>query len=507
MNKRIKKLITLGVLSTTLISNRSIVYADIEKPTKPEEITGEVTNEKIQEYNKQVDDYNSKVDEYNQKVDEQYQLDIESVKHQNEEVDKHNQAEDAKVAAVEASNVQKQEEYNKLYEQYQKDLNTEKQLQEKYGYESTAAYNEYAKTHFNDIVDAALVKNADATRVFDIDKSYTVSAGASSESTDPESENPTPEPIGEAISDSADAEDTSQPPTSEPAKVKVHLEHKFLRTEQVYSKDFEILETDIITFYAAGAQLEPTDNEGTCAFYMYSPEDLRQGYWYECGSMAYDTAVYKDSSGWQNGNIYVLSYKDGTHNPGDSTDIDMIFEYTWAPVNKWPLYNIPIEPKLELDSYTPNYQEKIAEPNKPEHLEHLDKKELLPDSEKPTDDGNDDKKPDNNDDSNKNKNKKKSKKPKEKEEEKPKEEPQPQPQPEKKQEEEVVTIKEETTPMANTIQQPIQTEIKPISTPVKQARRPETSDNATTKRRYIISFICGISAIILIYIFIRHDLS
>lgn len=370
MNKRIGKLIVLGVMSLSLVSNHFLASAEITKPVPPDEITGEITNEKIKEYNSKVEIYNSQVDKYNTDVDAQYEKDLASVKEQNEAIDKHNAEEQTKVSQIEASNAQKQEEYNKLYKQYQKDLNIEKQLKENYGYESTAAYNEYANTHFNNIVDNALVKNADPSNVFDIDKSYTVTASEVSS--------------GDATTFSTDEDETS------PAKVKVHLEHQFKNTEQTYSKDFEILETDIITFYAAGAQLEPTMDDGTCAFYMYSPEELRQGTWYESGSVAYDTAVYKDSSGWKNGNIYVLSYKDGTHNPGDNTDIDMIFEYNWMPVEKWPLYNVPVEPKLELETYTPDIKEKIAEPEKPEHLEHLKTKDLIneptPEPDKPTQD-------------------------------------------------------------------------------------------------------------------------
>lgn len=458
-------MIALGVLSITLISNHFFVSAEIIKPIPPEDIIGEITNEKIKEYNQKVEQYNLAVDQYNKEVDEQYQIDVLSVQQQNQEIERHNEEERNKVAQIQASNEQKQIEYDSLYKQYQKDLSIEKQLQEIYGYESTAAYNDYANTHYNNVADTAIEKNADSSRVFDIDKSYNVTP---SENTPNNSDNLSTDEIEEET----------------PATVKVHIEHSFLNTEQVYTKDFEILETDIITFYAAGAQLEPIDNSGTCAFFMYSPEDLRQGYWYETGSVAYDTANYKDSSGWQNGNTYVLSYKDGKHHPNDSTDIDMIYEYTWIPINRWPIYNVPNEPTLELDNYTPNYQEKIADPIQPEHLEHLPLKDLI---EEPTPaEPEPEPKPDNP----KKKKKKHKKENKNKEEQKKEEQPK---QEENKEEKVAETQVKDPKPA------PAQPPTSTIVNQTPSARRANTGDHSVIKFRIAILTFCSIVLILIFY--------
>ena len=95
MNKRFKRLIALGALSITLIGNQFIVYAeDIPKPQKPI-IEGELTNEKITEYNKQVTEYNKQVDEYNKKIDNKYAADVAAVALQNSQIEAHNQQEQA----------------------------------------------------------------------------------------------------------------------------------------------------------------------------------------------------------------------------------------------------------------------------------------------------------------------------------------------------------------------------------------------------------------------------
>ena len=87
MNKRIGKLIALGVMSLSLVSNHFLASAEITKPVPPDEITGEITNEKIKEYNSKVEIYNSQVDKYNTDVDAQYEKDLVSVKKQNEAID------------------------------------------------------------------------------------------------------------------------------------------------------------------------------------------------------------------------------------------------------------------------------------------------------------------------------------------------------------------------------------------------------------------------------------
>ena len=254
MKSRIKHLIALGVLSTSLISNHFVVQA-IEKPTPPNEIEGEVTNEKIKEYNQKAEEYNLQVDDYNKQIDKEYESALTSVKQQNEEIDTHNAAEEEKARAVEATNAQLQEEYNKLYEQYQKDLEGEA-LVKSYGYESVEAYNVVAEAN-NAKVAAAESINSDASAIFDISKSYTITAAE------------------ETPSDESNYEDTSEP--EEPEKVKVNITHSFMGYKD-FTTSFEILETDTITLYAAGAQCTPTEPD-LCQFYMNSDENHIKGYW------------------------------------------------------------------------------------------------------------------------------------------------------------------------------------------------------------------------------------
>ena len=85
MNKRIKKLITLEILTINLLSSHFVAYA-VDKPTPPK-ISGEITNDKIKQYNKEVDKYNEAVDEYNKQIDENYEKAIEETKQKNQEVE------------------------------------------------------------------------------------------------------------------------------------------------------------------------------------------------------------------------------------------------------------------------------------------------------------------------------------------------------------------------------------------------------------------------------------
>ena len=65
MKNRLKILIALGVFTLTLKSNFFIAYAENDipqEPTKPDEIVGELNNDKILEYNQEVNEYNQEVD-------------------------------------------------------------------------------------------------------------------------------------------------------------------------------------------------------------------------------------------------------------------------------------------------------------------------------------------------------------------------------------------------------------------------------------------------------------
>ena len=356
MRKRINKLITLGIMSTSLITHGFYCHAETQlvKPTEPV-IEGEVTNEKITIYNQQVDEYNSKVDEYNSNVDKKYEEDLALVKQQNIEIDAHNAEEQSKVEQIEASNAQKQAEYDTAYAQYQKDKEIEAKILAK-GFESVQAYNDYIN-NYNSTIDLAAEKNAAATS-FDISKTYSIEQGQSDESQ----------------TESTDEQDL-------PQTIEVTLVHNFDEIGVSYSDEFTIGKNDIITFYSVAAQLEQTQ-PGYATFYL-GIGGKSEGYWTQGSSELQTNAVYSDSSGWNCGDTHVVSYKDGVNHYGDDTHLYMTYNYNWVTLPRAPTYNIPQEPVLELDSYTPNFLNHIDNPIREEYLSYLNYMDPLPEN-KPT---------------------------------------------------------------------------------------------------------------------------
>lgn len=354
MKIRINKSIVLGIVSIPLITHGFYCHAETQlvKPTEPV-IEGEITNEKITVYNQQVDEYNSKVDEYNSNVDKKYEEDLALVKQQNIEIDAHNAEEQSKVKQIEASNAQKQAEYDAAYAQYQKDKEIEAKILAK-GFESVQAYNDYIN-NYNSIIDLATEKNAAATS-FDISKTYSIEQGQSDES---------------------QTESTDEPDL--PQTIEVTVVHNFDEIGVSYSDEFEIRKNDIITFYSVATQLEQTQ-PGYATFYL-GIGDKSEGYWMQGSSELQTNAVYCDSSGWNCGDTHVVSYKDGVNHYGDDTHIYMTYNYSWVTLSRYPTYNIPQEPVLELDSYTPNFLNHIDNPIRKEYLSYLNHMDPLPENE------------------------------------------------------------------------------------------------------------------------------
>ena len=377
---RIKRAIAASVLCFTLAGNHFIVLADepvqtMQEPTIPEQPTGDVTNDQINEYNEQVNTYNQQVDTYNQqvdvynaKVDSDFEQEQVNVNEQNAAVDAHNQAEDDKVAAIKAENEQIQADYDTDHAKYEEDLATYKEKEEQIlglGYQSVEEYNTVMNTYYNDPLAAAQEGNIKEENTFDIDKSYTIEDGSDSASTG-----------------STDTYD-------------VEIEHNFNERSKdennedidipikSYSTKIQITATDIITFEPAGTQLEMYQNQYHYGFFANIDDTHINGLWYLGNSKLEELCSYV-LSGWNTGDTHTVSYKDGQSQPGDP-NLKMIYNYYWKTLKNVPTYTEPEEPVLKLkEEYTPEYQDRVADPIKGEYktkLNHLDTMDLLPEPE------------------------------------------------------------------------------------------------------------------------------
>lgn len=359
MKNRIKKLIAMGILLIPLLGNEILVYAkdapetELVEPTKPEPISGKKTNAKIKKYNEEVTKYNAEVDKYNAKVDELYEKEKAEVASYNESVDSHNAAEDAKVAEVATRNAEKQAEYDALYEQYQKDLAIEERIKAA-GYESTEQYNNTVAP-YNADAETAAERNANAGS-FDIDSAYTIKRGD-------------PPASDDSSSESTEDEDDDE----EHYDVDVYLTYNF--DDFSYSTTFTIGQYDTITFYAAGAQLDP-EEPGSSILYMTTDDDHLKGSWYPGGSELQSNSVINEE-GWNCGDSHTVSYKEGKNHYGDDPTLYMTYNYYWVPKPTYKTYNVPVKPTLDLEEYTPDYWEKKSDPVKKDYLEHLELMDLI----------------------------------------------------------------------------------------------------------------------------------
>lgn len=328
MYKRFNKFIALSIFSLSFINFSLINYA-IEKPIQP---TGNITNEQIIAYNQQVD-------KYNKQIDEEYTKKLTEIQQQNKEIEQYNQQIIDNAGGIE----QLQAQYEAFYAQYQKDLEIEQKILATGRYNSVEEYNAAIDVYYNIPANTSVEKNTDTSAIFSIDNSYSIAA----------------------------AEDTSDETDTEPIPaVNVNIKHNFVGYT-TYSTSIVIKETDIITFYPAGAQLTPTQ-PGYASFYMHSDDTYSMGYW-ELTDAILECTANNSSSGWQNGNTHTVSYNQGKLHPSDSTDVYMTYNYNWHPLETKPTYNIPQEPTCPL-------KYPIPEPEKEPYLSHMD---LISEPEKP----------------------------------------------------------------------------------------------------------------------------
>lgn len=378
MKKRIRKLIALGLVSFILANNSFIVFAeDIQEPIKPTEPIGEnITNEQIIEYNQEVDNYNQEVDNYNTQIDINYEQEKAEIDEENADIETYNQAEDAKAAAIKEENEQLQNKYNEEYAQYEEDLATYNKKEQQIinaGYQSVEQYNNTMNAYYNEPYDAAVEGNVKEENTFDINESYIIE---------------TAEDTSETTEIDEDAENLIY---------KVEIEHNFNEKDaedeendiliKSYKTEFEINKNDIITFNPAGAQLETYQNQYHYGFFANIDENHTEGYWYLGNSILHELCNFIES-GWNTGDTHTLSYKDGQSKPGDP-NLKMVYNYYWKALRKVKTYVKPEAPQLELkEEYTPEYKEKLADPEKKEYLTYLNhlelKEELKPEPENPT---------------------------------------------------------------------------------------------------------------------------
>lgn len=401
-NKRIRKMIALGVLSTTLILGNVVVYAEDETPieqtsevpseepsedeekqesepqeqaqepesspeqndppqapNKPDQPQGDMTNEQIENYNKEVDNYNQQIDDYNKQaedynkqIDEQYNEDAATAASQNEVIDAHNKSEDEKAQKIKDDNAAAQAKYDKEYEQYEKDKakydKIEDQIINDLHYKSVEEYNKTIDDYYNTPAKEGLEKNTKEENTFSIEDSYSVESDSATEGS-----------------------------TEEKKKYNVQIKHNFEGYDS-YETSFQIEEDEILTLKPAGSFLDSFSNRFHTGFFAKTDDTHLSGYWRNSGDVLYSLCNYLEKS-WDNGTVYKLSYKSGQRVSGD-TDITMIYTYAWQALTQHATYTKPEEPKLELqEEYTPEYQKRVSEPEKKSYadiLNHLDKMPL-----------------------------------------------------------------------------------------------------------------------------------
>ena len=179
------------------------------------------------------------------------------------------------------------------------------------------------------------------------------------------------------IEDSYSIDSASNGSTEEKRKYNVQITHNFEGYDS-YKTSFQIEEDEILTLKPAGSFLDSFSNRFHTGFFVKTDDTHLSGYWRNNGDVLYSLCNYLEKS-WDNGTVYKLSYKSGQRVSGD-TDITMTYTYAWQALTQHATYIKPEEPKLELkEEYTPDYEERVPEPEKKSYadiLSHLDKMPL-----------------------------------------------------------------------------------------------------------------------------------
>ena len=315
----------------------------VEEPVEPEKptIDGKVNNDKIRQYNSGVENYNKQVDAYNKAVDKYYESEVARVTRENEEIEKNNQSEQQKVLENEQNNADLRAKYDEEYAQYLSDKATEQRIYDK---------NKMTVEQYNDAIN----------RLYNNPANKSVEMNENS--------------VEFSVSDTYSVEEAEEKTGN---KIKVIIRHYFEDIDKEYSEEFEIDENDIITLNSASAHLENTQ-EGWAQFYLGTDDDHTMGYWYNNGSILFENAKYV-KSGWNAGESFTISYKDGINHINDDPTIEINFNYAWNPLRTYKTYNVPNAPTLVQNEYTPNFKEMLEAPIKKAYLGYLSLMDLITD--------------------------------------------------------------------------------------------------------------------------------
>lgn len=359
-----------------------------EQPDKPVAESYK-DNDKIEDYNKKVDEYNKSAEEYNKSVDREYEAAVEETNAKNAVIDQQNEAELQRVREAEERNIEaqkaadeenakidienqenerlvnehnakedervaeseaarnealaKNEEaaaHNEAVDKYMKDLDQYQKDLDKYnkglyyqgqilarGYENVAAYNKMIETTYNGPAKASVEKNKSTKKVA-----------------------------------SNDLYRVEEAKVKSGRMVKVHIEHNFIDVGMTIEENFEIDENDVLFINSVAAGAGSSTQPGYAMFYYNTDEAHTMGYWMSSGDMEMDNAVYSNWN-WNSGAAYEISYKDGTNHPGDITDIDVYYNYTWRQLKTYSTFDEPVEPTAPVK---PESLEKLGEVEVPE---------------------------------------------------------------------------------------------------------------------------------------------
>ena len=348
MKRLAKRLLTVGLMTTMVLSPMGAFAEELSAPLEPERPVAESyqDNESIADYNNQVDEYNAAAEAYNQSVDAEYEAAVEETNKKNEEIAQHNAAEEQRVKDAEARNEQAVkdaeeknrqidveneeglkkaeqardeqfandqakynedlEQYKADYAQYEKDLAMEQKIINA-GYKSVQQYNDTINSYYNEPAKKSVEKNASAPTLGTKD-TYRIKEAA----------------------------------VKSGRMIKVRIEHNFYDIDLSYTEEFEIDANDIITFLPLCSPAENT-NPGYAAFYYNTDEAHKMGYWMESDSYVATNARYNEY-GWDCGDTHEVSFKDGKNHANDIEDIEAIYNYSWMPLKTYKTYNIPKEP-------------------------------------------------------------------------------------------------------------------------------------------------------------------
>lgn len=350
-----KKIISLCLSIVFIMSTASYSFADTNitdppvEPTKPK-VENYQDNDKIKEYNQKAEEYNQKVDEYNA----------------------------AESTRVENSNKEKTEQYNKDKAKYEEDL--AQYEQDRAAYESkenqtdikneqiilnqARYYNDKGEpTHFNSIGEYNMLplKSGptwdEETQTYipptvtlaDLAKKAVYRNGVRQENN----------ALKEQQYNSTIVVQEAETKSGE--KFTLYLTHYLLTNGQIYTEKIEFDANDIVTVNSLSksniAKLLYEDST-YAAFYTYQGDSLLSYYWYESfGDFQYTPAKVKEDIQviWDNGNKYIITYKNGKKYYSDSNEIYLTYYYNSKITANIPLLEpiAPIAPILQLETFKP----------------------------------------------------------------------------------------------------------------------------------------------------------